>query len=757
MILDLFHKLPTMLGLDIYGLTECYLNIMLGIFAFFFLWIMIPILVRWAQLRFNLWMVRRLLKRADNLGEVASIARDRIFKRPSWATVPFFKFHLDWEEARLPGESKSATPVEFIEYLTPPMLLDGAVNRRLADAMPGIFVVLGIFGTFLGLVLGLGEIKLNELADLKQGLGHLIAGLSLAFYTSLVGIACSVIFSVAYRFMIRRLESALFLVNEALSQLFPYYPYEYYARRYMEIQADIKQGLQTLATDVATSMAGVMAPVLDEALVKNLVPVLQDLKIQTEQSLAELSRRQVSILEGFNNEIERMGNLITSHFEESQKRQSEAMEAVLDQYVKQMNETFRSQFLELGHIVEETTKAQAETRIQLVRFSEQLETQFKTQSELIEKTGRAAAVLNESLERLEGISKELKSSADDITTAAGHLQEAAAKAMEGHDVLRQSMDIQIKAMVATREELERAWAIITRDANATVGVIKEVIKELAHGVGDQLNNALNAFDGKIAEVVERFSGTMFEASQVIRELPQMMVQVQETISALQSQTTEQRALIAELTSTSKDLLSPSITKASDAFSGLAKISKEMQDSTAASQGRLEEVLTNMTASADQFDQRLGERLKQFKDWSEVFRSSLDNSFKALYEEEALPTAINRITEAIELLQKQPVGTDLTPLIVGIKDDLRSYLDQLNAAIKQLYSEQGDTNKQIITEFKVLSSRLEALPEQIKQDGIKPLNELAQASKELAQAVEEMKTWFSAPDEKRTIFKWVRGR
>ena len=60
-------------------------------------------------------------------------------------------------------------------------MLESGRNRRIAEALPGIFVALGIFGTFLGLVLGLKDLKLDQLETLKDSVGHLVSGLSLAF------------------------------------------------------------------------------------------------------------------------------------------------------------------------------------------------------------------------------------------------------------------------------------------------------------------------------------------------------------------------------------------------------------------------------------------------------------------------------------------------------------------------------------------------------------------------------------------------
>ena len=49
------------------------------------------------------------------------------------------------------------------------------------------------------------------------------------------------------------------------------------------------------------------------------------------------------------------------------------MEGVLGTYVKKMNETFQTQFQDMGRIIEETTRVQGEIRDQMVQFTERLQ------------------------------------------------------------------------------------------------------------------------------------------------------------------------------------------------------------------------------------------------------------------------------------------------------------------------------------------------------------------------------------------------
>lgn len=56
--------------------------------------------------------------------------------------------------------------------------------------------------------------------------------------------------------------------------------------------------IQTLATDVATKITGAIGPAIDEALTKNLIPIIQGLQTKIKESIEESRKQQLQILGG---------------------------------------------------------------------------------------------------------------------------------------------------------------------------------------------------------------------------------------------------------------------------------------------------------------------------------------------------------------------------------------------------------------------------------------------------------------------------
>ena len=535
------NYLPSGNDPQIFLITIAYLFSQAFFFIFSLVIIMIPILFSIFHINLNRLLLFYRIKKGPDLKSVRQKIQFRLFKGTSWAKPAFNEFRQTWEEARAQGEDKAIIPIRVSDFLPVDRVLDRARNRRISEALPGIFITIGIFGTFLGLVLGLKDLKIAELENLKQGVEHLITGLGLSFYTSLVGIAESVIFSFLYRPTITFLEKSYLKLDQTLSTIFPYESYEKSFRKYYELQADIKHGLQTLATDVATKITGSVAPAIGKVLEQHLIPVMQDLHNYIKQNMEEAKNRQLDVLTGFQGQVNKLSSLIAKHFESSQQKQTEAMEAVLKQYVDYLNDTFKSQFNDLGRIIEETTAAQATIKDQLVEFTKHLKGQFEIQENLIEKTTKAAEILGESLDSLENISLSLKSSADDIASASTLLESAAKSAKEGQMELRETMEQQVQTLIKAREELENVWLNITENARSMLDYTRQTIKELTEGLGNNMVNALNDFDSKVAEIVERFSNTLFQTSETIEGFPAFLIGIDQKLGLMQESAAEQNA------------------------------------------------------------------------------------------------------------------------------------------------------------------------------------------------------------------------
>ena len=114
------------------------------------------------------------------------------------------------------GEDFAVAYKDYGESVNTPAIIENAVNTELSGLLfcerflnnaVSLFVTLGLFGTFLGLSLSVSSLTelisysntsewLSVLDSVGGGLMSALSGMGVAFYTSLVGVACSILLTI---------------------------------------------------------------------------------------------------------------------------------------------------------------------------------------------------------------------------------------------------------------------------------------------------------------------------------------------------------------------------------------------------------------------------------------------------------------------------------------------------------------------------------------------------------------------------------
>ncbi|NQU63625.1 MAG: MotA/TolQ/ExbB proton channel family protein [SAR324 cluster bacterium] len=699
-------------------LCRYYILFQIVIFLFFGLWILIPVLRRKGQLT---WSIRQIDERFDSnksVSEIRKFIEMNISNQIDWIKHLFRAFSIAWKDACTDDAERASVPIRIKEFLTPTVVLDGVRNQRITAALPGIYVSIGIFGTFLGIVLGINEIDWNNLGNMKSGIYKLIDGLSLAFSTSLVGIFTSMIFSIAYRFSISSLETSLLRFDDIIARVYPYSSHERFASQYLETQKDIKQGIQTLATDLAVKLADTIGPAISDAVEEKLIPSLNQ-----------------------------MFELVTKSFEENRNSQSKFMEESMNQYSSILNENFKDQFKDITEVFKETIGVQEEIREQMISFTANMQKQFESQEQLIEKTGRAAQLLNESLESLGTISRELKDSANDVSTAASLLQESAEKAKEGHEVLNETMEKQISTISSSQESFKSSWDVITDNTEGVVELIRAAIGELGTGISENLSKALDLYDSKIAEVAERFSGTLFEANQTIEELPHLMNQLEAVLQSTNNGIELQKELISGFGESLSSLVAPNIEKALQTAVSFQETSGDLEKTTS----MLADISTEMQNSIRDSIEGLVDNLKPFEDGgslhvlftdlnSNLEKTTLGESEESLKVEKSLSTLNDNLLKIVDQMQKEN-GDKSIANGGGSLDQvaaLNDVVEGLKETIIGISAVGGNgVNAEVLDNFKIINSKLERFATGIGKDSLELLTKINDSTGSVEGAINKL--------------------
>jgi len=103
------------------------------------------------------------------------------------------------------------------EFFTPVVLFAGLKINRI---LPGVFIGLGILGTFAGLGVGLGGFDSTNVDEIRNSINSMVNGMTDAFGTSLVGLFLSVLWTLVMTPVNRRLNQQTTEFCERLDKLY---------------------------------------------------------------------------------------------------------------------------------------------------------------------------------------------------------------------------------------------------------------------------------------------------------------------------------------------------------------------------------------------------------------------------------------------------------------------------------------------------------------------------------------------------------
>ena len=234
--------------------------------------------------------------------------------------------------------------------------------------IPGTFIGFGILGTFIGFAEGINGIPMNGTSDeLFNGIGKLLAGMNNAFFTSIVGVICSITTSLfLFQFPLHKIKSELKKVTdekldslkienieEKYNKVFEQSLQGYVAQinKLTESLIDAKESITKIPNDInaiTKELENCISPIKDvfaEMKINmdsfsNQAKLMQDSSASIEGSLKELTNSSSRILqnvEAVNNSSADLNKRITEQnqkIEETNKKINDRFSKNNEEFIK---------------------------------------------------------------------------------------------------------------------------------------------------------------------------------------------------------------------------------------------------------------------------------------------------------------------------------------------------------------------------------------------------------------------------------------
>ena len=329
--------------------------------------------------------------------------------------------------------------------------IDLHVHKRILEMIPDIFTSLGILGTFIGLVWGLKNFEPSSYETMTNSVSSLVAGIKVAFLTSIYGIAFAIIYTSG-------MKSVFSDMNEKLPA-------------FLE-----KFHIYVLPTAENES--------------RNLMVASQKLQVKAMKQMAEqLSAEMAQSFEkAINPTFQKMNESLDVLTESVTSCQQDVMQEILRSFLREMNGSFKMQFKDFNDALAQLKKAQKENTEYTTNLyhtmSDHLNSSYERQSEtmkdMVNELGNAQGRYMSTASRIAQDNQEIqKMQQQDYQRVADYLKEAEKTSAKFWVACNQTMQRYVETASQGMEKVSAASQTGTDVLKANRQVMEELEKRLA--------------------------------------------------------------------------------------------------------------------------------------------------------------------------------------------------------------------------------------------------------------------------------------
>ena len=437
-----------------------------------------------------------------------------------------------WQEKRFMGNRLKGSWLRFLQnaeqldrrglpcnvedYINDDTVAHGPGNAPLAELIPGLLTSLGILGTFMGMMRGLGGLDFSDSEAIIEGIPVLLSGMQFAFGTSVAGVSCSIVFNMLNRILQGSAYRAIDDFVECFTSLAMQRPLDNDVQLICQNQ-DSNHMLSNLTEVLPGQLAGAM----EGSVTRAMQPVAKAM----DNFLVGATRAQV-----------------------------DGVGRIVGAFVQQMNMSLNDQFIQLGRTMTEINQNQ-QLSMESVRQS------MAAAGNIVADVRELHAVSNDVIQHFEQYVRELGDARrrDERfeQSTASLLAEMQQMSVSQSKVLQQVSDSHkalLTSMTAFTAESEKSMARLQHNSTATAQHLEQVASTMnaagqelsgicqsfVQSVVGGLSQALGMFDQNmttlIAALTEKINslnakGTSAETAQASAELQKLLAEIQHAFPA----------------------------------------------------------------------------------------------------------------------------------------------------------------------------------------------------------------------------------
>lgn len=450
------------------------------------------------------------------------------------------------------------------------------INYRMLDAASGMLVGLGLFGTFLGLTVGISGFDSSDSDNIQQSIQNLLGGMSTAFITSLVGMFLSLVYTLLDKPIRNKLHRSIYTLTEKLDETYFIDDNEVWEqnqaafvdRMINAVRAEFESKLvYSNESGENTTIGNAIREILTENMEqsKALKSFSTDLAIELNSGFDEiLSRQMQQKILPLMESVDATTKSVIDHIDQMAftvaSPASSMMESVVDELKKSMST-----------IIDE--------------FKNNLSGSATSQLEALAiQLGSASQTMGDFPKNMENISNTLQITIDEVKNAIAEISKTSANANS-----------------AAMQQMQEQIAFATGSISNAISEVKEVMSGITQSSQEQSNQMI----AKLAEASEKMGSfldnTITSLSSSVqnsmKSITDDVTNKQADLIALQEDTTTQTKKLLEAFNVGLERLE----KMNEYVTGTMNSFKQAQGEISISTGNLKTISGDMKLSTELFN------------------------------------------------------------------------------------------------------------------------------------------------------------
>ena len=616
-------------------------------------------------------------------------------------------------------------------------LLDQHLNLRFWNSVPALLVGVGILGTFVGLVWGLGPfstINFEQTDAIQDAIKKLLSGVSTAFVTSVWGMLTSLLFTGLEKWRIGRVSRAIANLQRALDRLFTLTtPEEIAIRSEYEIAQQTK-ALKSFSTDLAGVIERATAEGRREileglnkapeafsiAMAEKLAPGLATLNIAKEEIVQELHNAPEALsgamaeklapdLNALNTALTDLHNSLAEWHGQSTQGRQEILQELRN--VPEVMNVLNTALTDLHNSLAEWHGQSTQGRQEILQ-------ELRNVPEVIGNT--IAEKLAPSFNNLNTVVEELRRQKEESSTEAieklveQFQTSLSGSAMAQMEALAETVGKASESLITLPEQLTRVMEGVQEQVQQTRNLLSQTSQEQAGQMKGMMDDMLKAFQNAVATQQGRLTET---TEHVNDEMKQIAADIRNLLESAANQADEQLSRrIAEIEQTSAQSIQTLQTAITELQEAITSVAAKTGTETVEMINRLRGLLE---ATATRTDEQLAQQTTEMEKASAQSIQTLQATVTEL--QEAITSVAAKTSEEsaamIELLRESlesaATRTDeqLAKRTAEVEQASAQSIQALQTAITELQRSISLTASQTSAESEAMANRMRGLVEQ----------------------------------------------